>query len=311
MKRTGILGIAVAGAALLVLGVLGIGWMLTRSGDTGAPESAEAAAWRYLHALEEGDYDAVAELLPDRAGASDRAIEDAFRGASGYVTQPRIQEQVPDASGETGFRVAVRLGGQEGTVFFGLAQHDGAWVLASDYLATLEVSTTLGTHVMVGDALVAAGQTSVLPALYPVRAVPEGILSGEVLVAVTNEVPVSTRIEAAVGPDADVRAQAALDAHLAECTAPAASVPAGCGILVPWGADLAAVSGFRYRIDTDPTISIAAAGESFVATGGDLIVTATGTTPEGDTASFTYRDADWTLRGTVGFEADALILTVF
>ena len=52
-------------------------------------------------------------------------------------------------------------------------------------------------------------------------------------------------------------------------------------------------------------------GSGFAATGGTLVATAVGVDDGGGAASFTYRDSEWALRGSVGFTIDALTLEVW
>lgn len=110
--------------------------------------------------------------------------------------------------------------------------------------------------------------------------------------------------------DVQAVAQAALDAYVDECTQSAAAVPADCGLRVPWAADLATLERIDYRIEEYPAIVLSPDDPTFAAPGGVVVATATGTTSDGETARFTYRDDDWTLRGFVARDGDELVLSV-
>lgn len=93
-------------------------------------------------------------------------------------------------------------------------------------------------------------------------------------------------------------AQKELDEHLMECTADVvdgATVPAGCGIRIPWGTEFAAVDSVRFRIERMPVLKLVDAG--FVADGGILVATVTGEDHDGAAMTETYRTETWTLRG--------------
>lgn len=103
-------------------------------------------------------------------------------------------------------------------------------------------------------------------------------------------------------------AQQQLDEHLEDCTVDADSagaVPEGCGIRIPWGTEFAAVDGIRFRIDRLPVLEIT--DDGFVADGGILIATVSGTGQDGAARTETYRTESWSLRGDVtvdGTEVD-------
>ena len=301
MKRGAVIGVIAGAIAVLAIGG-GIAWWLIARND-----GADAAAERYLAALEEGDSEAIAALLPPEISDDDRRMIDAaFAGATGHIADARIVEHADDGS----FRAEATVGDEAADILFAFREREGAWLLDGDFLAAIDVTTTLGTHVTVGDAQVPVGTVRVLPAVYTVSAAPSSILAGSVTVPVSNDAVAVAAIDAVLAPEADATVQAALAEHVAACTTPAPQVPAGCGIRVPWGADLATLSGLAYRVEQEPVVALAADASSFAATGGDLVITATGTTRAGAPASFTYRDAAWTLRGTIGFDDDGIVLSV-
>lgn len=122
----------------------------------------------------------------------------------------------------------------------------------------------------------------------------------------------STPASASPTPPSDplVAMQEQLDAYADACAEPAASVPEHCGIVVPWAADLAELSGIAFRIEQYPVVALSADGRSFDATGGVLVATATGTTRDGTPGAFTYRTDEWALRGDVSARDDRTILSV-
>ncbi|MFT4220866.1 MAG: hypothetical protein QM611_10145 [Microbacterium sp.] len=296
MRRGAVIGIVV-GAAVLAAGG-GLAWWLMHG------ESAADAAHRYVHALEEGDRDTLAGFLPDDADR-DRLL-DMFDGATGRVADAKLSAPASDG----GFRAAVTIDGQPGVVLFMLDDSSGAWRLSGDYLGSLEATATIGNGVEIGGVAVAAGATTVLPAVYPVRASPVEILSGQATVAVTNERPVSVRVEASISPDATALAQAQLDEYAHQCARSATAVPPHCGLKVPWGADLASLTSLDFRIEQTPQVELAADAASFSATDGVIVATARGVARDGGEGEFTYRADDWSLRGSVRFDESGMVLAV-
>ncbi|WP_067198049.1 hypothetical protein [Microbacterium sp. XT11] len=95
-------------------------------------------------------------------------------------------------------------------------------------------------------------------------------------------------------------AQAALDEDLAECArSTAATPPERCGIRIPWGTEFSAVDSIRFRIEKLPVLSLEAEGSRFIASGGILVATVTGTGLDGSPRTENYRTDDWTVRGDV------------
>ena len=278
-------------------------WALTR------PPSVEDAAEDYLTALAEGDYPAIVAMSDSGLDTTTEAtLADAFAGAT-YGTAPEVEEITP-SQGFTGVRSSMEFAGERHTVFFGMALRDGRWTVATDYLAVLEVATGIGDSVWVGDALVPVGEVLLLPAVYPVSPAPRAVLDGGTEVAVSNDEPVSVALDATLTENAAAQVQAQLDPYLDECTAPGAVVPDACGIRIPWAADLATLETVSYRIERRPAVALAPAEGSFAATGGVLVVTATGTTHAGAPGEFTYRADDWALYGSIAFRGDELVLAV-
>ncbi|MBD3942375.1 hypothetical protein IF188_11760 [Microbacterium sp. NEAU-LLC] len=101
-----------------------------------------------------------------------------------------------------------------------------------------------------------------------------------------------------------------LHAYADACTQPATTVPDHCGIVIPWAADLAELTGVAFRIEQRPTVAISPDSSSFDATGGVLVATVTGTTRDGATATFTYRTDTWTLRGDIDDEDGRIVVSV-
>jgi hypothetical protein len=297
VKRGAIIGV-VAGAVVVAAAGAGVAWWLLRG------ETADQAAERYVQALEDGDRTALEELLP--AGDDSEQVLDLFDGASAHISDARLSAPGDD----NGFRAEVTIDGGPGVVFFVLSQESGAWQLAADYLGTIDVTTTMGDSVQIGDVTVLVGQTSVLPAVYPVHAAPADLLSGDAVVAVTNEAPVTVAVEASLAPEATILAQEQLDAYAAACAQPATAVPAHCGLRVPWGADLTALSNLEFRVERSPQVTLSADATSFAATGGVIVATARGTTFSGGDGTFTYQADDWALYGDVTFDGGQMMLAV-
>lgn len=104
-------------------------------------------------------------------------------------------------------------------------------------------------------------------------------------------------------------AQQQLDEHLEDCTVDADAIPEGCGIRIPWGTEFAAVDGIRFRIDRLPELEIT--DDGFVADGGILIATVSGTGQDGAARTETYRTESWSLRGDVTVDGTEVDLDVW
>ncbi|MFY9713754.1 MAG: hypothetical protein WAK00_09780 [Microbacterium sp.] len=104
--------------------------------------------------------------------------------------------------------------------------------------------------------------------------------------------------------------QVIVDDHLEQCAKSRSGTPPdGCGIRIPWGAEFSAVSGIRYRIEQLPTVEIE--DEGFLAEGGVLIATVTGTGHDGTSRSVTYRSEDWAVRGDVDVTGEGVEISVW
>lgn len=120
--------------------------------------------------------------------------------------------------------------------------------------------------------------------------------------------------EPTVAPTADPRAlaQQQLDEHLKDCTdteAAGGAVPDGCGIRIPWGTEFVAVESVRFRIDRLPVLELT--DDGFVADGGALVATVSGTGQDGAARTETYRTESWSVRGDVEIDGDRVDLDVW
>ena len=132
-----------------------------------------------------------------------------------------------------------------------------------------------------------------------------------VVPAVPESSPTPT---AASAPPSDptALAQRALDEHLEECTAEEAAggaVPQECGIRIPWGTEFAAVDSVRFRIERMPVLELSEGG--FVAEGGVLVATVSGTGQDSAPLTQTYRTESWTVRGDATVSDGQARLTVW
>ncbi|MFH8250498.1 hypothetical protein ACH3VR_09060 [Microbacterium sp. B2969] len=299
MRRGVVVAVAIAVAIVVVGGGLAW-WLLSR------PPGPEDTARGYLEALAAGDADRALSY----AQPSDADLKGAFEGADEYLTEPSVGD-VADAGDEATAAVTFRLDGSTQEATLPLARHDGRWVVDSGGFGALTATTTIGDHVIVGDAVLPAGEDlQLLPAVYPVHAAPRGLLDGSTPVTVLPGAHADAAVEASVSPDATRLAQQQLDVYAADCTRAATTVPTNCGLRVPWAADLATLSSIVFRVEQTPQVALAPDLRSFAATGGVVVATATGTTRGGDEASFTYSADDWALRGTIALTAEGMTLAV-
>lgn len=276
------------------------------------PETPEATARAYLDALQSGDFAAI-ESLRARP-LDDPTVSEAFAGASERVSDARIVE-IREADGVAGVRAEVALGGQTHDLAFTVERTDGRWTLGGDDLGLLRAAAVLGEEsagdaVTVGGALFPAGaDLLLLPAAYDITAAPS-ILTGATTAVVMPGAPAEVVVETRLSPDAVDLAQDQLDAYLDQCATTATRVPANCGIRVPWAADLSSLDSVSFRIEERPVLVLSPDASGFDATGGTIVATATGTARGGGNASFTYLADDWSVRGSVRFEGDQMVLSV-
>ncbi|MCR2812170.1 MULTISPECIES: hypothetical protein [Microbacterium] len=304
MKRGTVIGVVAASAAAAVA-VGALVWTLTRPGD------ADDAALAYLDALQTGDVAALQSLLPDDADAA--AALDAFADADARVEGAEIISRTTHDD-VASYTADVRLGDTSGTLGFALRADDGAWRLDSGALITVDVAVSLGTAVAVGDVVLPLspdGEVRLLPGGYTLHAAPARFLDGQAQVSVLADDAPAATIDATLSPDAATLAQPQLDAYARTCEGSRAALPEDCGLHVPWAADLATLTEVVVKVQSSPQLSLDADALSFLATGGQVVATATGTLPGGGVASFTYRDDDWTLRGAVRFDGDEMLLQLF
>ena len=107
-------------------------------------------------------------------------------------------------------------------------------------------------------------------------------------------------------------AQRQLDEHLESCTedeVTGGAIPEKCGIRIPWGTEFAAVESVRFRIDRMPVLELT--DDGFIADGGVLVATVSGTGQNGAARTETYRTESWSVRGDVAVDGDRVDLDVW
>ncbi|NYE19823.1 hypothetical protein [Microbacterium immunditiarum] len=306
MRRGAVIGIVAGALAAIAVGVA-LWWWLARPGGPGGPADA---AREFLSALESGDGERAVELL-ESAPPREADVAAALDGAAARIEAATVERVSAGAGGATRADVAFDLAGESHEASFGLVETADGWRVAADALGTLTGETTIGDSIAVGDVIVPADAPfALLPAQYPVTAAPRGLLEGEATAVVLPGGSADAAVEASVSPQATERAQARLEEYARACAQPADAVPRNCGLRVPWAADLATLESIAFRIDRMPQLALSPDATAFDATGGVVTATATGTTRDGGTASFTYRADDWALRGTVSFEGDEMVLAI-
>lgn len=301
--------VLVAGGALLI-------WSLSR------PSGPATTVKAYVAALERGDGAAASMLTAPAPSDAPAALFDALAGASEWIsesTTDTLAVQGVDATATVSFT----LSGERHSVDIALSDASGSWLITRTPVAVLQLTSPLGAGAVVGDVVVpfdevppaagAGGSVTValLPGVYEVGAAPQALLEGTQTVAAVSPGPTELLLDPRLGVAATAAAETALAEHLTTCTAPTSVVPGTCGIRVPWAADLASLTELRFRIDAPPTFALAPNGGGFTATGGTLVATANGIDDQGAAASFTYRDTDWSVRGSVSFTLNELVLEVW
>jgi hypothetical protein len=303
VRRAAVIGISVAAGAVVAVG-LGAGiWTVTR------PASPSDVVLTYFSALESGDARAALAVTTTPEEGVDDAV-DAYASVGDEISEVRVTSSTHDSDAARVI-VSYTLAGHPGESSLALAASpDGGWMI-TDGLAQLTPTTTLGGAVAIGDLRARAGASiPLLPGRYDVEALPRGLVSGSATVHLRPGIRREVEVAASLAPAATAAAQEQLDAYAAACTAASSAVPPNCGLRVPWAADLATLTSVAFRVEQLPTVALSPDGTTFAATGGVIIATATGTTRQGGTASFTYRADDWALRGTVSFPGDEMVLAV-
>lgn len=306
-----------AGSAVVALLAAGAVTLLVAQGGSG--DSPEDAAIDYLRALESGDAEAVEATgleLPDAVAAAfeaatdrpqDGTVEAEGSGAESSRAGDGDSVTVPISYALDGRRTEARL----------TVTHDGRrWVPdAASALGSVRLSSSIGSFIEIGDAVLSADRpVALLPGSYRLAAAPGDLLAGSVAVDVAPGATVEAALDPELRPEATEAAQRRLDAHLATCTetrdgADAGIPPEHCGLRIPWGADLAGVSGIRFRVEQPPAVTLD--GDGFVADGGVLVATVSGAGHDGAERSVTYRTENWTVRGDVTFTADGIELSAW
>lgn len=301
MRRATIIGIS-AGAAVLVAAAGLAGW-----GAVSRASSPASVVTAYLEALEGGDAERAVALLADPPAQD---VVAAYRGAVEAISDPRVVT-ADTAAGAGNVDVSFVLDGTTHQQRIGVVDTAGGWRLTGDGLGFVTIDPALGDSVVVGDALLGADAPLVLfPAVYEVRAAPAGLVDGSATATILTGDNGGISLPGALRPEATAHAQAQLDVYADACAAAAPAVPDACGLVVPWAADLVALDEIGFAIETYPVVTFSDDARTYRASGGSIVATATGETPAGDTASFTYRSDDWTLHGTVTFRGDTMQLSV-
>lgn len=289
----------------VVIGILTIGaagWWIWQSADR-AP-TAEQTVSDYLRALESGDGDAVAAVVPDLSPAAVRA----FDGATDLITDARVTGIEMEGDDAAVAEVSFRLAGEDHAARLTVLHRGGRWSVPDTGLGRLTATSSLGSFVAVGEQALATEEPVLLPpAGYRVAAAPTSMLEGAVAVTVLPGGDEAAAVSATRRPEAEDAAVEWLEAHLETCTEPAAEPPAGCGIRIPWGTEFRAVDEIRFRVEQAPTLSLS--DDAFRATDGVLVATVHGTGQDGGERTVTYRTESWSLRGDVSYTADDLVLT--
>ncbi|OIJ33143.1 MULTISPECIES: hypothetical protein [unclassified Microbacterium] len=286
-------------AAVAVAGAVWWGLSALRS------PTAEEAALAYLHALESGDPEAVAAT---GTRASDAALT-AFAGATSTIQDAEVTD-VREGDGGASATVRFRLDGDEHEADLRLTPGIGGWVVDDSGLGALRSTTTIGTAVQVGDAVLPVEQdAALLPGVYPVTAAPRTLLTGTAEVVVLPGDDATAGVTAELRPEATEAAQTQLEAYLTSCTADGTVVPENCGVRIPWGTEFREISDIAFRVERFPAVLLTPT--AFTADDGILEATVTGTGQDGAARTVTYRSTAWSVRGGVDVTADELALTVW
>ncbi|MGV9768571.1 hypothetical protein ACWDR7_03670 [Microbacterium sp. NPDC003461] len=297
-RRTRAVLVAAVVVALLAGGI-GAWWIASRGSDP--RDTAE----RYLTALVRGD----AEALDAVTDADDDALA-LFARARAHVSDAALGAVETDGD-RAELHAEVTLDGEPREVAVPMARAGDTWIVRAT--TALTVTPSRGDAFAIGDRAFAADDTPILlPGAYEVTALPGDILDGAARVAILpGQESADVELDATVADGATEIVQERLEGHAERCAAATDAVPAACGIVVPWAADLRELERIAFTIERLPRASLDADAGTFQATGGALVAEASGVAHDGSAQSFTYRTDDWTMRGTLTFRDAQLILSVF
>lgn len=304
MKRPMVPILAVVG--VIVIGMLAIGFW-----STSRPASAERVAEQYLEALSGGDAADVRALLADPDAVPESAWT-AFEGAAEHLGDAEIVE-LSETEDAADVRVETVLADEPLELRFALAKDGTAWRVAEPTLTPVTMTATRGAWIDVAGSPMplegGSAELSLLPASYDVSAWPADFLDGQDRVRVGAE-PASVELDPAFTDAAQTQAEDALDAHIDECLAASSEVLDGCGMTVPWPADLAEATEITYRADALPQPEIDLDAGTFQATGGVVVATVTGLHDDGSEGTYSYRTDSWNIYGSVSLDEEGLLLSV-
>ncbi|MGF3056688.1 hypothetical protein [Microbacterium sp. YY-01] len=298
----------VLAVSLIVMGVVAITLLwLFRSPQATARTTVDEV----FHGLATGDSDAISAAgirVPDAAAQ-------AFAAAEAYLSEPTITQLVKHDNSATA-DVTFQLDGATHTTTVQLTHADGAWSITEGLWGTLTATSTQGTHVAVGDALMTLDeQHPVLPAVYTVVAAPSSFLGGSATATVLPDAGGEAAVTAQLHESGRAFVQEAIEDYARDCAAVTTALAERCGLTVPWAADLATLESVSVDIERMPRVELAemkpgADTADFSAADGVVIVTVSGKTTAGSDEEFSYRSPQWMLTGTYSFEGDELIVRV-
>ena len=302
--------IALAGVGVLAAGALVAGyWFFVRE------LTAEDVAERYLDALVSGDAGAVRSVLADPDTVPEQTWT-AFEAASAHPDEASLTgiETTEDTARA---QATVSLGADAYEIAFDLAKTDpDGWRIAEAPLTEVAVSSSHGTWIGLDGEPVSldggSASLSLLPAAYTVSGWPSAYLEGEsVIVPGLDDSATSVELDPSFTEQAQSDAEAQLTAYLEACLEPADDVDQGCGMVIPWPADLAEASEIVYRADAMPEIAVDLDAGTFQATGGAVAATVRGSLADGTESEFSYRTDDWSVYGSVAADGEGLLISVF
>ena len=306
MKRRAKIGLVVGVIAAVALAG-GVAWVIAQRQGPSAAEVAES----YFRALEQGETGRA--LTFTNADAETRASAEAAASGIQTAVSDTAVKVIEGTDEYVVVEVTYMIGSQDARSELALRRGGEAGWLIDNAFGELSATSTLGDAVAVGDLVFPTSDDETIslpPGLYTVSGAPRDLVEGEAAVPVIIGVPAHAEVEASLSAEGTALIESQLDDYARACAQPATTVPANCGLRVPWAADLATLAAINFRIDQLPVLTMADDLSSFAATDGIIVATATGTTRDGASASFTYRADDWTLRGVIEFTDGRMALRV-
>ncbi|MCP2030300.1 hypothetical protein L1277_000364 [Okibacterium sp. HSC-33S16] len=283
----------------------------------------EATVKNYLTAISQGRASAANKLVDPGVSKDAAALlsDDVLKESKELMKNPKITD-VNTRGDAAQVEVSYSI---DGTVFDGVLQlsKDGKqglffdkWKIDKPLLASVYVYTTEGSLVAVNGVDVDFGKNYELaayPAAYEIGAPESSFFEAEAqtFVAATGSKATYDSIDLELTPTQELTdaVQEQVNAHLDTCAAQTVPNPENCGLRSLYYFDFSGDPAFSYKVDKYPVVTVDESGAYFDANKGQVTGTATGELSyPGGQGSAVYTWDDWTVRGNIVIDGDAVTI---